>query len=95
MLQLEQIAESMRRGRLELPEVDHSRELRKQVEKLEKELAAKDSRVSDFLQGHVDRKVDSVIERTSELAALREKCNLLEVENKELKDARGQEFKGF
>lgn len=87
MLQLEQIAESMRRGKLELPEVDVSRDLRKQVEKLEKELQAKDTRVSDFLQGHVDRKVDSVIEKTSDRAALKEKCLLLEKEVFELKAA--------
>ena len=38
MLQLEQIAETMRKGKLEIPETDNSRELRKKVAMLEKRL---------------------------------------------------------
>ncbi|CAD7966939.1 unnamed protein product [Amoebophrya sp. A120] len=85
MLQLEQIAETMRRGSLHLPETDNSRELRKKVDALESQLARKDKQVSDMLSQHVDRKMDDVVSKVTEQAQLKERCLLLEKENLELK----------
>ncbi|CAD7955523.1 unnamed protein product [Amoebophrya sp. A25] len=90
MLQLEQIAETLRRGQLEIPETDNSRELRKKVQALEKQLSNKDKQVSDMLTQHVDRKMDEVVGKVSENAQLKERVALLEKENTELKTEAGK-----
>jgi len=81
MLQLEEIAASMRRGKLELPMTDESHQLRKEKEALEKRLAEKDREVAD----HVDKRVDELLQRTGTAKELETRAAALEQENTGLK----------
>ena len=81
MLQLEEIAASMRRGRLELPMTDETRALRKEKEELEKKLKEKDLQLAD----HVDRKVNELLQQTGTAKDLQVKVTLLEKENVQLR----------
>lgn len=81
MLQLEEIAASMRRGKLELPPTDQTRELKKEKEELEKRLKEKDRQMAD----HIDFRVDELLKKTGAAKEIETKMAALEQENAGLK----------
>eukprot|EP00439_Symbiodinium_sp_Y106_P058369 s489_g8.t1 len=77
MLQLEEIAARMRKGKLELPLDDQSRQLKEERDELSKRLAAKDREVAE----HVDRKVEEVLKKQGATKDLEAKVAALEKDN--------------
>ncbi|CAE8675039.1 unnamed protein product, partial [Polarella glacialis] len=82
MLQLEEIAASMRKGRLELPMTDESRKLKEEKNELKKRLDEKDREIAD----HVDKKVEELLQRHGSAKDLEAKLVNLEKENSALRE---------
>lgn len=83
MLQLEEIAARMRKGKLELPLDDQSRQLKEERDELAKRLAAKDREVAE----HVDRKVEEVLKKQGATKDLEAKAAALEKDNEMLQSS--------
>ncbi|CAE7720584.1 CEP290, partial [Symbiodinium sp. CCMP2456] len=83
MLQLEEIAARMRKGKLELPLDDQSRQLKEERDELSKRLAAKDREVAE----HVDRKVEEVLKKQGATKDLEAKVAALEKDNEMLQSS--------
>eukprot|EP00930_Biecheleria_cincta_P032429 TRINITY_DN22508_c0_g1_i1.p1 TRINITY_DN22508_c0_g1~~TRINITY_DN22508_c0_g1_i1.p1 ORF type:complete len:4404 (-),score=1151.18 TRINITY_DN22508_c0_g1_i1:37-13248(-) len=83
MLQLEEIAASMRKGKLELPLTDESRKLKSERDELKKQLSDKDRELAD----HVDKKVNELLAKQGATKDFEVKISALEHENNALKSS--------
>eukprot|EP00397_Hematodinium_sp_SG-2012_P000060 GEMP01000060.1.p1 GENE.GEMP01000060.1~~GEMP01000060.1.p1 ORF type:complete len:3670 (+),score=1304.13 GEMP01000060.1:198-11207(+) len=85
MLHLEQIAESLKKGKLVLPMTDKTEELLRENKKLKRQVEQNDANAAQLIGQHVEQKVKEVVASASAHGALNERCQLFEKENLELK----------